>query len=60
MLRKDVKYMLAKDWEPSVPSSAVIHKQSEKFSGRLSGSVRLVEKLTVGSEYKNKKAIAVK
>ena len=29
MLRRDVKYMLETDWEPSVPSQEVVLKQSE-------------------------------
>ena len=43
MLRKDIKYMLDKEWEPSVPQASIIRKQSAKFDGRLSGSVRLAK-----------------
>lgn len=54
MLRKDVKFMLDCGWEPKVPPVAVIRKQSEKFAGRLSGSVRLARGLVIGKEYKAK------
>lgn len=52
MLEKDVLYMLDSDWEPKVPTSDEIRKQSESFHGRLAGSVRLVLGRVVGSEYK--------
>lgn len=57
MLRKDVKYMLEMDWEPKIPSESIIRKQSAKFEGRLSGSVRLAEGLVAvsGSRVLNKK-----
>lgn len=45
MLRKDVKYMLDKDWEPKVPDLEIIREQASKFDGRLSGSVRLAKGL---------------
>lgn len=50
MLRKDVKYMLEKDWEPVVPPTSIIRDQSAKFRGRLSGSVRLAEGLVSTGE----------
>lgn len=43
MLRRDVKYMLDRDWEPTVPHADVIRKQSGQFYGRVSGSVRLAQ-----------------
>lgn len=57
MLRKDVKYMLERDWEPKIPEENVICKQSAKFAGRLSGSVRLARGLvaTSGSRVSIKK-----
>ena len=57
MLREDVKYMLERDWEPKVPEENIIRKQSAKFEGRLSGSVRLAMGLvaTSGSRVSNKK-----
>ncbi|MCH5273414.1 MAG: hypothetical protein J1E35_07050 [Lachnospiraceae bacterium] len=41
MLRKDIKYMIEKDWEPKVPDIKVIRKQTTRRSGKVSGSVRL-------------------
>lgn len=52
MLRKDVRYMMEKNWEPKVPPAHIIQKQSNSFWGRLSGSVRLAKGLVVGNEYK--------
>lgn len=42
-LRKDVKYMLDKDWEPKVPSQEEILKQAEIQikRGKSTGSVAL-------------------
>lgn len=53
-MRKDVEYMLKKDWEPQVPTTDIIIKQTKGFFNRLSGSIRLALGLVVGKDYKNK------
>jgi len=54
MLRKDIKYMIEKEWEPKVPSVDVMRKQSKRFAGRLSGSVRLAKGLVATKEQRVK------
>lgn len=46
--------MLKKDWEPQVPTTDIIIKQTKGFFNRLSGSIRLALGLVVGKDYKNK------
>ena len=54
MLRKDVKFMLNSDWEPKVPTTKEIKRQTKWFRGRTSGSVRLAKGLAIGSDFKTR------